>query len=87
MCVDAQLVIVNCDDYEWLYVNGIYTESGHTIPQHVMLRVINTFELDGSYAKYEVNQNYVDENGGDLPDFFHKIPKEKLSLIKAAPKR
>lgn len=87
MCVEAQLVFVACDDYEWLYVNGGYFASGHTIDKNMILNAINSFELDGSNASYEVEQSYVEECGGDLPNSFNEIPQKELKLLSASPKR
>ncbi|WAX16616.1 hypothetical protein LC76P1_00179 [Lysinibacillus phage LC76P1] len=87
MRIEAQLVIVACDDYEWLFVNGKFVDSGHMIDKYTLLKAIHQHELDGSYATYEISSTYLDENGGDLPDLFEEVPTSELNLLSYADKR
>lgn len=87
MKTEAQIAIVTCSDYAWLYVNDCKYHSGHEITTHHMLEAIHHYELDGSYATYTVDDDYVEHMGGDLHYLFSDIPTEELMLDSAGGKR
>lgn len=82
-----KLVYVERGDYEWLYFNDRIYTAGHDIGNLAFLSLINEEELDGSFATYEVTDDYVDEYGGDLPNDFNEIPRDGLTLWNEQPKR
>lgn len=82
-----KLVYVERGDYEWLYFNDQIDTAGHNIGNIAYLSMINEKELDGSFAIYEVTDDYVDEYGGDLPNDFNEIPSSEISLLNEKPKR
>lgn len=82
-----KLVYVEQGDYEWLYYNDQIDTAGDDIGNIAYLSMINEKELDGSFAIYEVTDEYVDDYGGDLPDDFNEIPLSELTLLNEKPKR
>lgn len=85
--MQIKLVYVERGDYEWLYFNDKINTAGHGIGNVAYLSLINEKELDGSFAIYEVTDDYVDECGGDLPNDFNEISSNELTLLNKKPKR
>ncbi|KZE65071.1 hypothetical protein AV545_03880 [Paenibacillus jamilae] len=74
------LTIVSGDDWSSVYINHNKEFSGHSIPEHVFIKLINGHmpERAESYYMIQNGQEWLEDHG-DFPDNFNDIPKEYLS--------
>ena len=72
------------EDWQGLYIANKLEVEGHTLSIMEVLDICS-FKLDESkddkfsVAKYEVNQDWL-ENRGSFPDDFEEIPKDMLEF-------
>lgn len=69
------LILVSCDDWSAVYVDGEMKYEGHSISDSEWLEIISS----GSYKKVEsfiLDEEYVEENG--FHQYFADFPSEVL---------
>lgn len=74
------LTIVSGDDWSSVFINYKKEFSGHDVPEHVFIKLINEYgpEIAESFYMTDKGQEWLDNNG-DFPDSFYDIPKEYFS--------
>lgn len=62
-------------DWEAIYIDGKLNYEGHCIPAYVWFSVTG---LCSDRSGFEVMSEYLEDEGGTLPNNFQDIPKDKF---------
>ena len=62
-------------DWEAIYIDGKLHHEGHSIPAYVWFAMTG---VCSDRSEFEVNSEWLEDQGGKFPDNFEDIPKEKF---------